>query len=125
MKTTTDAPDVAETRPQHWAQSVSDYLDRWVARARHAPYAVTTTLCIVLAVGDIIIAPFELYAQCIFAAGCFCDGVDRALLILFVIRRTASIVLSARREQYDFAHLKSVIALFRQCFDADDTRKMA
>jgi len=97
VNTKIDAPDVTQTRSQHWAQSVSDYLARWPAPARYALFAVTTLLCVVVGV-LIIIAPFDLYAQCIFAAGCFATALilrripgRLTVLVLIGLSLTASL----------------------------------
>ena len=70
MSESNSAPQVAQSRFQRWAQSLSDHLDQWPAAARRALLVGTTVFCGLLGL-LIITVPFEFYAQCIFAIGCF------------------------------------------------------
>ena len=70
MSESNSAPQVGQSRFQRWAQSLSDHLDQWPAAARRALLAGTTVFCGLLGL-LIITVPFEFYAQCIFAIGCF------------------------------------------------------
>ncbi|MDR9750547.1 UDP-forming cellulose synthase catalytic subunit [Pseudomonas sp. SZMC_28357] len=70
MITTSPEPTVAPTRSQRWAHSLSERLDRWPGGVRRVLTVITTVLCSLLAL-FIIMAPFDLYSQCLFAAGCF------------------------------------------------------
>ena len=70
MSQSNSPPQVAQSRFQRWAQSLSDHLDQWPAAARRALLAGTAVFCGLLGL-LIITVPFEFYAQCIFAIGCF------------------------------------------------------
>ncbi len=71
INTTPESEAAAEpTRIQRLAQAFSDRIDQWPDAARRTLIIGTMLICSVLAI-FIIIAPFELYAQCIFALGCF------------------------------------------------------
>ncbi|WP_416194860.1 UDP-forming cellulose synthase catalytic subunit [Pseudomonas sp. CCC3.1] len=71
INTTPESEAAAEpTRIQRLAQAFSDRIDQWPDAARRTLIIGTTLVCSVLAI-FIIMAPFELYAQCIFALGCF------------------------------------------------------
>ena len=63
-------PPVVQTRLQRWAQSVADRIDRLPVAARRA--LTIGTIAFSVLVGLLIItAPFDFYAQCAFAIGCF------------------------------------------------------
>ena len=70
MSQSNSPPQVAQSRFQRWAQSLSDHLDQWPAAARRALLAGTAVFCGLLGL-LIITAPFDFYAQCLFASGCF------------------------------------------------------
>ena len=70
IKACTEQPPVAHTRLQRWAQSLADRIDQWPGAARRALSIGTTVFCGVLGL-LVITAPFDFYAQCIFAIGCF------------------------------------------------------
>ena len=70
MSQSGSAPRRAQSRFQRWAQALSDRLDQWPVAARRALLAGTAVVCGLLGL-LIITAPFDLYAQCLFASGCF------------------------------------------------------
>ncbi|MGF0241694.1 UDP-forming cellulose synthase catalytic subunit [Rhodococcus sp. IEGM1300] len=70
MITTSDEPITAPTRSQRWAQALSDKLDRWPLAARRALTVSMAVLWALVAL-FIVTVPFDLYAQCGFALGCF------------------------------------------------------
>ena len=69
IKTSTEPP-VVQTRLQRWAQSVADRIERWPVVARRALTIGTIAFCTLVGL-LIVTAPFDFYAQCIFALGCF------------------------------------------------------
>ena len=70
MSQSGSAPRGAQSRFQRWAQALSDRLDQWPVAARRALLAGTAVVCGLLGL-LIITAPFDFYAQCLFASGCF------------------------------------------------------
>lgn len=69
------APDTEVlTRSQRWAQALSDRVDSLPKALRKALTLGVTLMCALLAV-FIITVPFDLYSQCIFAAGCFATAL--------------------------------------------------
>ncbi|MEJ3596513.1 UDP-forming cellulose synthase catalytic subunit [Pseudomonas bubulae] len=97
MNPSGSAPGVAQTRFQRWAQSLSDRLDQLPVAARRAVLACTAGVCAVLGL-LIITAPFDLYAQCIFAIGCFVAALvlrripgRMTILIMIGLSLTASL----------------------------------
>ncbi|WP_082363652.1 UDP-forming cellulose synthase catalytic subunit [Pseudomonas versuta] len=88
---------VTATRLQRWAQSLYDWLEQLPAALRRTLIIGTTAFCSVLAL-LIVMTPFELYAQCIFAAGCFAAALvlrkipgRLSILILIGLSLTASL----------------------------------
>ena len=72
---TASAPDTEVlTRSQRWAQALSDRVDSLPKALRKALTLGVTLMCALLAV-FIITVPFDLYSQCIFAAGCFATAL--------------------------------------------------
>ena len=69
IKTSTEPP-VVQNRLQRWAQSVADRIERWPVVARRALTIGTIAFCTLVGL-LIVTAPFDFYAQCIFALGCF------------------------------------------------------
>ena len=99
MITTTPEADAAAppTRTQRWAQAISDRIEQWPAGLRHALGLGVTLICVVLGT-FIIITPFEFYAQCLFAVGCFAVALvlrkmpgRLTVLILIGLSLTASL----------------------------------
>ncbi|WP_425288137.1 UDP-forming cellulose synthase catalytic subunit [Pseudomonas migulae] len=72
---TASTPDTeALTRLQRWAQALSDRVDSLPKALRRALTLGVTLMCALLAV-FIITVPFDLYSQCLFAAGCFATAL--------------------------------------------------
>ncbi|WP_411738668.1 UDP-forming cellulose synthase catalytic subunit [Pseudomonas sp. BF-R-16] len=72
---TASAPDTeALTRSQRWAQALSERVDSLPKALRRALILGITLMCALLAV-FIITVPFDLYSQCLFAAGCFATAL--------------------------------------------------
>jgi cellulose synthase (UDP-forming) len=97
--TTTPEADAAAppTRTQRWAQAISDRIEQWPAGLRHALGLGVMLICVVLGT-FIIITPFEFYAQCMFAVGCFAVALvlrkipgRLTVLILIGLSLTASL----------------------------------
>nr|WP_223481007.1 MULTISPECIES: UDP-forming cellulose synthase catalytic subunit [unclassified Pseudomonas] len=62
------------TRSQRWAQALSERVDSLPKALRRALILGITLMCALLAV-FIITVPFDLYSQCLFAAGCFATAL--------------------------------------------------
>ena len=72
---TASTPDTeALTRLQRWAQALSERVDSLPKALRRALILGVTLMCALMAV-FIITVPFDLYSQCLFAAGCFATAL--------------------------------------------------
>ena len=70
MSKASSEPSAEQTRAQGWAKALADRVDQWPVAARRVLIIGSTVFCFLVGL-LIITAPFEFYAQCVFAIGCF------------------------------------------------------